>query len=179
MSAAAEESVVWIKTEPSLDGTTYTVTIEADADRAIVLTPDTALAYASAVLGAAARAEYDAAVYRQLCAFDLEVEAVAQMITDLRRDRPPLDTAATKPLALEPGVNAKGEPFLVVLVEEDRVGQWSVPAAREHALIVLEAVAVADLDAGYLQALRGLIGLDEDRARAVVGDLGNHRGGPS
>lgn len=44
-------------------------------------------------------------------------------------------------------------------------------------MYVLESVVVAELDSAYLRMLRSLVGLDEDRARTVVGDLVNFRGG--
>lgn len=170
-----EEDSVWIKTEPSVDGATYMVTVEIDEDRAIPLTPESAPRYAMTILQAIARAEYDAAVFKQLGALIPDKQAVAGMITDLRKDRPDIDTSATKPLEIEPGVNQQGKPFLSVLIDGKKVGQWTMPDAREHVLTALTVSAVADLDAGYYRALTGLIGLDETRARNVVDDLQHHR----
>jgi len=172
------ESAVWIKTEPSVDGSTYMVTVEIDNDRAIALTPDSAPRYAMTILEAIARAEYDAAVYQQLHTLVPDQLAVAQIIRDLRKDRPDIDTSATKPLEIEPGVNSKGKPFLDVLIDGKKVGHWTMQAAREHVLAALEVTAVADLDAGYYRALIGLVGLDEARARNVVDDLQHHRETP-
>ena len=170
-----EESTIWIKTEPSIDGSTYMVTVEIDEDRAIPLTPESAPRYAMTILEAIARAEYDAAVYRQLMDLVPDQQAVAQIIGDLRKDRPDIDTSATKPLEIRPGVNLQGEPFLDVLIDSEKVGQWTMEAAKEHVLTALEVTAVADLDAGYYRALVGLVGLDEGRARNVVDDLQHHR----
>jgi hypothetical protein len=165
---------VWIKTEPSVDGSTYIATVEFSDDRSIVLTPDSAPRYAMTVLEAVARAEYDAAVFTQMSK-RVDQKAVAQLITDLRKDRPDIDTSATKPLEIKPGVNRQGEPFLIVLIDDKPVGQWEIAAAKEHALTVLEVTKVADLDASYYRALTGLVGLEEHVARNVVDDLQHHR----
>ncbi|MGH3813433.1 MAG: hypothetical protein ACRDUV_13425, partial [Pseudonocardiaceae bacterium] len=170
---------VWIKSEPTVDGTAYVVTLEASDDVAVTLTPERALRYAWGVLDAAHRASYDAAVLAQLTSVgrqQLSVETVAQMVIDMREDRPPLDEAATAPLRFEPGVSqAKQHPFLGIYLNGERLGQWAVADAREHAMAVLEAVVVADLDGGYYRALTGLVGLEEPRARNVVADIANHR----
>lgn len=167
---------VWIKTEPTFDGSAYVVTLEASDDVAVTLDPDRALRYAWGVLDAAHRAAYDAAVMRQLGSLTSQ-EAAGQIVKELRDDRPSLDSQVTKPMSFEPGVSVfTGEPFLVVIINGKRVGQWSFDDAREHALAVLENVAVADLDGAYYRALVGSVGLDEPRARNVVADIANHRG---
>lgn len=170
-----EESAVWIKTEPSIDGSTYMVTIEFSDDRSIPMTPDTAPRYAMTILQAVARAEYDAAVYRQLGKLISDQNSVAQLIVDLRKDRPDVDQSATGPLRIEPGVNRDGEPFLHVHIDDELIGQWTMQGAREHALTALEATIEADLDSGYYRSLAGLVGLEEARARQVIEDLANHR----
>jgi len=169
------EGAVWIKTEPSVDGLTYTVTVEISEDRAIVLTPESAPRYAMTILEAVARAEYDAAVFKQMTGVAPDQQLAFQVVSDLRQDRPEIDTSATKPLEIVPGVNGKGLPFLSVFIDGKQVGQWGIADAREHALFALEAVTGADLDAGYYRALTGLVGLDEARARNVIGDLIRHR----
>lgn len=166
-------SAVWIKTEPSVDGARYVVTIEASEDLATTLSPDRALRYASGVLEAASRADYDAAVFKQVTALT-SLQAARQLVVDLRGDRPPLDDEATYPIALEPGVNRSQEPFLTIRINGEPVGQWGIQDARSHALGVLEAVGRADLDSAYYRTLVGTVGLDENRARQVVADVGNH-----
>jgi hypothetical protein len=167
---------VWIKTTPALDGSGYVVTLEADDDTARVLTPTEALAYAAGVLAAASRCEYDAAVIRQMTrALKLPVATAAQVITDLRADRPPLDPSATAPMWLEPGVNKDLDGFLVISINGKKVGQWNATDARGHALAVIESIAVADLDSAYVRVLVGSVGIDKARALQVVDDLGNHR----
>ena len=175
MTDTAADREVWIKTDPTPDGTGYVVTLEVGQDTARILTPDEAMAHAAGVLAAAHRAEYDAAVLAQLTKLGIERESVAMLIRQLRDDRPPLDPAATHPLTLEPCVNAAGKPFITVASPGREQGQWTTEDARSHAIAVLECVAVADLDAAYLRALTGLIGIDRSRARRVVEDLVNHR----
>ena len=97
------------------------------------------------------------------------------MVTDLRADRPPLDAAATDPLTFTPGVSlARRHPSLALHRHGEQIGQWEVGDARGHALHVLEAVAVADLDAAYRRALVGMVDLDEATAVVVVDDLRHH-----
>jgi hypothetical protein len=171
-----QQSAVWIKTEPTVDGSAYVVTIEASQDRSTVLTPDRALRYASTILGHVARAEYDAAVVRQLGDLIEDRKALGQMLTDLRQDRPPIDDDATAPLSFEGGVSAfTGNAFLHIAIDGRKIGQWDIADAKAHALGVLEAVSVADLDSGYYRVLRGMVGLDEGRARQIIGDLGKWR----
>ena len=170
-------SEVWINTEPSVDGAGYVVTLSASDDVAVTLTPDRALRHAVGVLRAAHRAAYDAAVVRQLTRkVNVEMEAAAQVLKDLREDRPPLDSADTEPLSFEPGVNKDLEPFLIISVNGKPAGQWSAEAAEEHAMFVLSSVVVADLDSAYYRTLTGLVGLEEPRARNIVEDIGNWRG---
>lgn len=178
MTHNADHDAVWIKTEPTVDGSAYVVTIEASDDRSVVLTPDRALRYADAVLAYVARAEYDAAVVKQLRNLVDDMQAVGQIVTDLRNDRPPIADDATAPLSFESGVSAfTGEAFLHIAIDGKKVGQWDIPDAKAHALEVLESVSVADLDSGYYRALRSRVGLDESRARQVIDDLGKWRRG--
>ena len=93
----------------------------------------------------------------------------------LRNDRPDIDYSVMAPMSFTYGVTEKGKPFIVIHIREKPVGQWTNPDAREHALMILEAVVVADLDGGYLRTLRGVIGLDEHTARNVVDDLKDWR----
>lgn len=173
------DDMVWVKTEPSLDGKTYTVTLEATDDVAVVLDPDKAVRYAWGVLDAAHRAAYDAAVIRQMQGrLKLPMDVIGQLITDLRADRPDLDDGATYPFRLEPGVAARnGKPFLALYLQgqDEQLGQWDFDDARQHALHVMESVKVADLDAAYRLALTSVVGIEDARALNVVDDLGNWR----
>lgn len=171
------ENAVWIKTEPAFDGSGYVVTLEASDDVAVTLDPDAATRYAWGVLDAAHRAAYDAAVFKQLTRkLKLDLETVAQLVVDLRKDRPELDPAATAPLVLQPGVTKTFKPFVTVSLRSGaKLGQWELEDARQHALRALEAVKVADLDSAYHRTLVGLVGIEVARADNVVDDLGNYR----
>jgi hypothetical protein len=176
VTTKSDDRAVWIKTTMTDDENGYVVTIEASDDRARILNPVEALVYAGGVLTAAARAAYDAAVLKQMVQkLELSLEAAAQVIVDLRKDRPPLDPAATYPLILESGATMAFKPFVKVLVEGQEQGQWSVEDAREHALRVLESVAVADLDSAYLREMIGTLGVSKSTASQCVEDLGNYR----
>lgn len=165
------ESTIWIQTEPSLDGSTYTVTLSLSEDYAVVLTPARARAYAEALLGAAGEAEYDHAILGQLTSgMDMPLEVAAQLVSDIREGRKPRIAAG---LEFVPGVGMSSEEAFVEIqrMEGASLLQLSVPASRRHALQVLEAVPAADLDARYYKVLRSTAGVDEQVARKVVGDL--------
>lgn len=101
--------------------------------------------------------------------------AAAQVVADLRQDRPGLD-AAFGPLRFEPIVsNRTGEPVVAIHGPRAQAAQIAAGDAKLHAVHVLETLAVADLDAGYLRLLRASVGVDEARARQVVDDLGRWR----
>lgn len=169
------ESAVWIRTEPTIDGTGWMVTMELDADHTLALDRAAAMECAYVILGAAAYAEYDASVLRQMRTRVKDEKSAMQLVVDLRKDRPDLDWTLMAPFSLVPGVNSKAEPFLTVHMKGEPVGQWSLPDARTHALTILEALVVADLDAAYLRCLKGVVGLEDSTARNVVGDLQDFR----
>lgn len=171
-----EEGVVWIKTDMTPDQTGYVVTIEATDDVARILSPTEVMRYAAGIMAAVSRAEYDAAILRQMMVkLGLDKDTAVQIISDLRADRVPLDPSATAPMQFVPSVTKDLKPFLVVSCQDRPLGQWEISGAREHVLAVLEAVAVADLDSGYLQTLVGMVGIDRGRAMQIVEDVGNHR----
>lgn len=164
----------WIRTEPTIDGSAFVVTLSISEDYAVTLTPARANAYAGTLLAAAADAEYDAAILAQMTGkLALTDETAGQLIVDLRKERTSRIAAG---LTFVPGVSQRERhPFIRIEKDGEGLGQLEVPAARRHALHVLEAVPVADLDAAYLKILRGMVGLDEPRAREVVQDIINHR----
>ena len=167
------DDTLWVSTDPTPDGV-YRVNLMWGPDKALVLDQETAMAHAREVLNAAAEAEYDAAVAKQLQARGVDQRAAAQMVVDLRAERP--EVTPTTPMRLVPGVSAfTGQPFIALHMDGKAIGQWSTADARQHALYVLMSVRVAELDSAYLRALRGAVGLDDATARAVVGDLATHR----
>lgn len=170
-----DPEAIWVVSDVAPDGT-YVTTVQASSDLAVVLDRKRALDYAMTVYTAVAYAEYDAAVYQQMMSLGVGQQAAAQCIADLRADRAPLDDAATEPLRFVPLVTAaKQEPALYVEVNGRRISQWTPADARQHAGHVLDICAAVDLDAAYHRYLRGPLGLDDGRARAVVGALGEHR----
>lgn len=175
-AARTEQTAVWMRTEPTLDGTGYMVVIEIDDDHALTLDREQANAYSYAILEAVARAEYDAAVFNQISKRMSDKEGYAsQLVVDLRKDRPDIDFSVMEPMSFTPGVNQRGKPFLLINMAGEPVGQWDLKDARLHALMVLESIVVADLDAGYRRALLGIIGLEGHVATSVVDDLRNYR----
>lgn len=167
-------SSTWVRTQPTPDGKGYAVVLEFTDDVSASVTPEEAHRYTAAVMAAVARAEYDAAVLRQLTALVDEGSAV-QAISDMRQDRIPLDFDMCRPFWVAPGVNQEGKPFLHLMLDDKPFGQWSIGAAKRHAINVLECVAGADLDAAYLRYLKGTVGLPENSALGAIQDLGNHR----
>jgi hypothetical protein len=170
------ETTIWVTSDVTPFGN-YQLAIHFDDDTSRVLDRDAAYAYASAILDACERAEYDAAVARQLSrVLKMPEDLVGQVISDLRADRPPLDQAAISPLDLEPGVSAKsGRPFLTIYRSGRPIGQWEMSDARGHATHVLRALEAVPLDAAYRRYLVGQIGIEPERALNVVDDLANHR----
>lgn len=174
-----EYEVIWVVSDVAPDGT-YVTTVQASDDTAVVLNRKRALRYAMAVYTAVAYAEYDAAVLNQLVSMGIGQEMAARCIADLRADRAPVDDAATDPLRFVPLVTATGRtPALYVDLGGRRIGQWTPADGRQHAGHVLDICAGVDLDAAYHRFLRGPVGLDDGRARAVVGTLGRYRCGGS
>lgn len=169
--------VVWIKTEPTMDGTGYVVTLDASDDVSVTLTPTDALRHAQGVLAAAQRAAYDAAVMRQMTrSWQFPFQDARNLLMIMRGDRPPLDPADTAPLWLEPGVTPTDlRPFLALSINGKQVGQWDVGQAEQHARWVLAMSGVADLDSGYYRLLRTHAGTDAELARVAVDDLANFR----
>lgn len=164
---------VWVISDVTPDGT-YVVSIHAGEDVAFTLDRTRALAYACAVMDAATRAAFDAAVLKQQLGLGMPIELVASVVNDLRKDRAPITWPHA--ISLEPFVSgASHKAGLYLDVNGKRIGQWTVDDARSHATDVLEVVAGVDLDAAYRRYLVGAIGLDDGRARALVGDIINHR----
>lgn len=168
----------WVRTEPTLDGKSWMVTLEFDQDKALALAGSTQVfGYVTGVMDACGRAEYDAAVYHQMTDLDKgegSEQRALHIVRDLRQDRPDLPVF-NGVLALEPGVNARREPFLTLKWNDEPFAQWETHNARQHAMHILDAFVVADHDAAYLRYLRTNIGLEEGVARAVVAKLADFR----
>lgn len=172
---------IWVNSTPTFDGKGYVVSLEMDDDEAYVLDPEVARIYAFAVIEAAARAEYDNAVYRQLSE-KLRItdqQTVLQMIVDLRKDRPDI-VQPPLPFEIVPCVAATrmgqdDAASVQIHRGQEVIGQMDIPAARSHAEAVLELLTVADLDSAYFRQLVGLVKIEPERARQVIDDLANWR----
>ena len=166
---------LWVNTEPD-DRGGYVTVVSLDQDWSVRLDRESALRYCLSCLEAAARVDYDAAVFRQMTRkLQLEPIAAVQLVErDLRPDRPVLEDAAPG-LAFLPGITEAGKPFIHIVLKGEPYAQMDPNDLRSHAMFVLETPIVADLDAGYRRALVGVVGVDEGRAAAAIDDLSNHR----
>lgn len=171
----AEGEGLWVFTEPDDHGG-YVTVVSIDQDWSVSLDRESALRYAVACLEAAARVEFDAAVWTQMTRkLELSPVAAVRLVEDdLRPDRPPLPEPAPG-LAFLPGVTEAGKPFIHIVLHGQPHAQMDPPALRQHAMYVLETPIAAELDAGYRRALVGIIGIEEVRAANVIGDLASHR----
>lgn len=170
---SGDDDSVWIRTVPDFATGIFRVEISYGQDQAVILGPDEAITYAQGVLFARVSAMHDAAVIRQLHRkLGIGLRETAMAVSDLRKDRPPLDHEMTKPIRLEPGVAQRDlSPFLAIFLGGKQLGQWDMKQAAEHALMVLQAVMAADLDSAYYRYLTGTVGLERDRVLNVVADL--------
>jgi hypothetical protein len=168
---------IWVISDRTPDDT-YLVVVQVGPDTVITLpSAKGAEAYARAVIAACAYAEYDAAIFAQMHRVTKGDDQLAMsVVMDLREKRPPLDNVATAPLSFVPIV-AHRTKKPAIHVELDRVpfSQWSPEEARGHAMHVLDAAAVVSLDAAFLNYQTTELGLDLERARAVVDQLREHR----
>lgn len=176
-----DETSVWIRTQPSEDGSTYVVTLEATEDIRVVLTPKRAYEHAAGVMAVVARADYFCAVLRQMIErLGLDESESKQTVLALQADLPMIEPGLTEPLSFV-GVIGKSRstgqfvPFLNVSVGDEELGTWDLESARSHALAVLETVEGANLDAAFYRIMRGAVGVGEGTARQAVHDLGNFR----
>lgn len=170
-------------------GAPYVATISVTDDVSMALTRHRAAAYARAVLEVAARADYMAAVTRQMRrvmgnkppagGLDTE-ESVNWFVQQLVEELPDLDGEATWPLVFEPGRHRPTDsPLVAVFLTQGSqqrvtVGHWSPASARHHARGVLDAAVYADLDTTYRGMLKGVIGIDEQRSRAIIANLSEY-----
>lgn len=176
MSDDSNPDAIWVKSDISASGT-YIVSIEGGPDRSCPLDRDGAIRHAMGVLLAAQYADYDGAILAQYASeLGMPIDQAAALVHDLRSDRPLIRPADTAPLTLTPGVSAfTREPFLTLDWGAERLGQWTVQDAKQHALYVLYATSAVDLDAAYYRYLTGQVGLKPGHARAVVEGIAEHR----
>lgn len=165
---------VWVETV--LDpGEPFRIKVHLD-QRSWTLGREGAVRHALAVLQAAHYADYDSATLQLLVKAGVSAEAAGALIVDdLRPDRERLDHEGLAPLGLEVGVTPSGRPFIMILLDDQPVGQWDVEGAVKHAQTVLGAMFAAGLDAALYQAMVTQVGLEAARARNVVRGLGEYR----
>lgn len=156
----------------------YALAVFVDEDRAVTLdTRDAVYAYASTIIAACERAEFDAAIVAQMTRkLQMPVEMATSMVADLRSERPPLNEAAIAPFRLLPGVSAtSGKPFLGLFVGGRQVGQWDPDDGRQHAMHIMTGAEVVELDTAYYRYMVEKVGTEPGRARSVISDLANFR----
>lgn len=154
---------------------TYAVGIHYGYDISIALIDDGPATYTTAVYQAAALAEYAAAVLAQFTTLGISDDNALPTIGDLMgagwdgvtaaagvRVVPVISARSRKP---QVRFDVNGRPFTQVLAAD----------ARDHAAAVLHAAATVPLDTKYYAFLRGPLNLPEDRARAFIGELAEHR----
>lgn len=170
-----DHGVLWVQSDVMPDGT-YVIGLHYGPDRAWTFTRTQAVNHAIAVFAQIERAEHDAAVIALLhtkLGLDLEVAATF-VAKDIRVDRPPIEDPS--PIRLAPGVSHRNlAPFLLLELDGAPIGQWTLDDARQHAVYVLQTVEAVESDARLYRALVGLVDLDEERSRAIVGDVAHHR----
>jgi hypothetical protein len=173
MSTDHDDGQLWVRSDVMPDGS-YGVGLNVGPDRSWALNRTQATDYAVACYTRATEAEHDAAVLTLLTHIGLPERTAAELIVkDLRPDRPD-DHTPTHPLKFTVAIGRKCGPFLKMELDGHEVGELTTGDLRDHAAAVLNVIAAADLDAALFRALTGRVGLDEDRARAVVGDLADH-----
>lgn len=151
----SDDDGLWVKTVPTGDGG-YRIGIAVGRKADWTITPDGALAYGMTCLARGAEAEHDSALMRLLVDKGLDAPTVGQVIArDLRPERV-VDNSGTAPLEFRPGISSRSfAPFLHMFLEGEFIGQIDPDALRDHALSVLEAHKVADLDAAVEKYLAG------------------------
>lgn len=178
-----EDDGLWVRSELMPDGT-YGVGLTCGPDRAWSLNRDQAITYAVECFLQATEVEHDTAVMRLLVTtLGSPVDAASTLITRcLLPDRPD-HHHVTKPLRFTGAIGKAKHPrsdagqfvpLLSIELDGTTVGQLTPADLRDHAAAVLNAIAAADLDVALHRLLVNQVDLDDQRARAVIGDLSNH-----
>lgn len=182
-----EDEDLWVRSEVMPDGT-YGVGISVERDHAFALNRDQAIAYATACIARATEADHDTAVMRLLVTkLGIPPKSAAEFIkSDLRPDRPD-EHKATEPLRFSVAIGRARHPrpdagtYIPLLMMQhangEDAGQLTPADLRDHATAVLSVIAAADLDANLHRCLVSTLGLDDGRAKAVVGSLAEHMPG--
>ncbi len=167
---------VTITTAPDDDGF-YRLALEWGPDDVEPLTETQANKWVEEIMWAVSQAVHDAAVYQLFKDMgEIQDEAIALLVREIRETREKSiqeQPDAGLRLNLVPVVSAlTGDPYLHLMIDGKRVGQWTPEDARSHAMGILQAVATQFLDSVTLTVLIKHVGLDMNRAQAVISDLG-------
>jgi hypothetical protein len=162
----------WVTTEGA-EGGTYVPMLTVSDDLSFTLTKVRATAYAQAALAAAADAEMDAAVVKQLTEhLQLTIENAGALLAGMRATRPERTAAG---ITFTGGVSMfDRRPFVTVHHGKQAIGQMDPAGARRHALHVLEGWVAGEHDTAYAKALLE-IGLEIEQVHQVVEGLREHR----
>lgn len=164
-------------------GAPYVTEVQPADDVSISLPGDKAIGYAMAVLAAAHRAHYFAAVLAQARALmgrssdpmaRLEGDEHAKFILEnLVQDLPELDQEATAPLRFVPVIKKDGTGAVRASLPPHDVPLtgWSFAEACSHAHAVLDQAVVSHLDTAYRNVISVTFGVGEQKGRAMVGTL--------
>jgi hypothetical protein len=162
-----EAGTVCVSSGITTDGT-YILEITYGPDLAFHLDRAAALDYVAYLTEVAQRAVYDLAIFAQLQSLGIpKQDAGVIVVNDIRPARPPLPDDRW-PLSFHPLAAVRGVASVVMLLNGEPFGQWSVADVRQHAGHVLGVLAGVTLDNGYHRFLTGTLNLDDGRARAVV-----------
>lgn len=187
----------WLKSVFDTRAKRYTVLVELQEDDgrsidAFELREMGIYTYCDAVLMAAAAAETENAIARQLQEkVGMDLQTCAQVIVQFRKHRPklldPLDKAtrygaggkragALGLLSFQPMVSALDfTPRVIIVWKGEQIGTWDVPQAKLHAAMVLDVWGVTQLDQAYYTTIVQELGQDAARATNMVEDLMNFR----
>src|SRR6202023_3448946 len=80
-------------------------------------------------------------------------------------------TARERVLWHQSGVNKHGEPFVQLLMDDEVLCQLDPEQARDHAKNILEATEASEQDAFLFSFMQKKVGLDIQRAMAVIVDF--------
>jgi hypothetical protein len=166
----------WVQSDVMPDGS-YGASITVDSDTAFALDEPTATTYAAGCFAAAMTADHCCGVMRMMT----EIGGLsAEEATDYVRLYATLAPIPVGPLRFVPTVGRAKHPRpdagsvvpAVEVLHDGRKLGWVDPnQLRDHAAGVLDALAAARLDGQLKHMLTETIGLGEDHAAMMVGDL--------
>jgi hypothetical protein len=167
-----EDDSMWISTGWD-EEKAYYVPILTIQGTPITLTKARATAYAQAAIAAAADAEHDAMIVKQLTErLSLDQDAAVAVMAKGRETRPPREASG---FTWTGGVSLfSGQPFVSIHFKELALGQMDPASARRHGMHALEAQVGAENDTSYAYALKGT-GLGWPEVTQVVAAAGEYR----